>query len=137
MHRSGFLRIQHVIKFIEEVFGDNLSFEIEGADEVIRNEGRRTEDMSSTRTFLEQRCSNIAFNITFCDDTPSDGAKSLPEVFTNPDFPKILRNRYREINRTEIQYWKIDYSFSRLVEAEGNRHQVSFRFTVGYGRENL
>jgi hypothetical protein len=135
MNRSGFFNIQHVTKFIEEVFGENLSFEIEGADEVIRNEGRRMEDITSTRTFLEQRCSNIVFSIAFCDDAPSEGLKTMPEIFSNPDYPKVLRNRYREINRTEIQYWKIDYNFSRLVEAEGNRHQIAFRFTVGYSEE--
>ncbi len=136
MNKNSFLRTQHVIKFIEEVFGDQISFEIEGADEVIRNEGRRMEDTMTMRTFLEQKSSNLLFRITFCDAAAPNGAKCLPDIFTNPDFPKVLRNKYREINRTEIQYWKIDFNFSRLVEGTGYQHQVTFTFTVGYGDEN-
>lgn len=134
MIKSGFLKIQDVIKFIEDVFGDRQSFEIEGGDAIVRSEGRRAGDIVSVRTFLEQKSSDIVFSVTIYDDATSDAVKKLPEVFNNPDYLKVLRNRYRELNRTEIQLWKIEFLFSRLVEAENSgRHKIVFRFTVNYG----
>ncbi len=135
MNKSSFLRIGEVVRFIETVFGDKQSFEIGGGDELIRSEGRRAEDMATARTFLEQKSSNITFSITFRDDDHSGMASSLPDVFSNPDYARVLRNKYRELNRTEIQYWKIDFLFTRTVHGNKSDHQVVFRFTVGYGGE--
>jgi hypothetical protein len=133
MDKSSFLKIQDVIRFIEDVFGDRQSFEIEGGDAIVRSEGRRAGDIVSVRTFLEQKCSDIVFSVTICDDATDAAVKKLPEVFNNPDYLKVLRNRYREINRTELQLWKIEFLFSRLVEAENSgRHKTVFRFTVNY-----
>lgn len=135
MINTGLAKIEHVIKFVEDVFGRQQSFEVRGSDEVIRNEGRRMEDVVSTRTFLEQRATEIVFTVNFPDIEGADAFQGLPAVFTNTDYPKVLRNRYRELNRTEIQYWKIDYNYA-LIAAEGNnRHRVTFHFTVAYGGE--
>ena len=123
------------MKFIEDVFGRQQSFEVLGSDEVIRNEGRRLEDVTATRTFLEQRANEIVFTVNFRDLDGPDPSQGLPAVFTNPDYPKVLRNRYRELNRTEIKYWKIDYNYALIAEAGRNRHQVTFHFTVSYGGE--
>lgn len=137
MDKSSFLKIQDVVRFIEDVFGDRQSFEIEGGDAVVRNEGRRQEDMVSVRTFLDHKSSDLVFSVTLYDETGSDASKTLPEVFSNSDYLKVLRNRYREINRTEIQFWRIDYHFSRLAEdSGGSSHQIVLRFTVRYGGEN-
>ena len=133
MNKSGLLKIQDVIRFIEDVFGNRQSFEIEGGDAVVRNEGRRHEDVVSTRTFLDHKSSDLVFSVTLYDEVGPDASKALPEVFRNPDYLKVLRNRYREINRTEIQLWQIDYHFSRLVEDSGSSHQITLRFTVSYG----
>lgn len=128
--------IQDVVKFINDVFGERQSFEIEGGDAIIRNEGRRAEDVVTVRTFLEQKSSDIVFSVTICDDASSAAVKKLPDVFENPDYLKVLRNRFRELNRTEIQLWKIEFLFSRLAEAENNdSHKIVFRFTVNYGGE--
>ena len=135
MNRTAFFKTQDVIRFIEAVFGDQQSFEIEGGDVILRSEGRRAADLVSTRTFLEQKCSNIVFSITF-DDDAADTAKNLPDVFANPDYPKVLRNRYREINRTEILHWQIEYHYERIVKAPDVRNRITFRFTVGYSGEN-
>lgn len=135
MINTGLVKIQHVMKFIEDVFGCQQSFEIRSSDEVIRNEGRRLEDVTSARTFLEQRANEIIFTVNFRDLDGSDPFQGLPAVFTNPDYPKMLRNRYRELNRTEIKYWKIDYNYALITEAERSRHQVAFHFTVSYGGE--
>ncbi len=136
MNKSSFMRINEVIRFMEAVFGEKQSFEIEAGDELIRSEGRRAEDMVAARTFLEQRSSEVVFSVTFTDSAGSEAAQCLPEVFSNPDYVRVLRNKYRELNRTEIQYWKIDYRFSRIAEANETRHNVVFRFTVGYGSES-
>jgi hypothetical protein len=137
MNKSGFFKIQDVIKFIEDVFGNRQSFEIEGGDAVVRNEGRRQEDMMAVKTFLDHNSSDIVFSVTLCDEAGSDTSKALPEVFSNPDYLKVLRNKYREINRTEIQTWRIDYHFSHLAEDSGSSsQQIVFRFTVHYGGEN-
>ena len=137
MNKSGFFKIQDVIKFIEDVFGNRQSFEIEGGDAVVRNEGRRQEDMMAVRTFLDHDSSDLVFSVTLYDETGSDTSKALPEVFSNPDYLKVLRNKYREINRTEIQSWRIDYHFSRLAEdSGGSSQQIVSRFTVRYGGEN-
>ena len=137
MKKGSFLKIQDVIKFIEDIFGAGQSFEIEGGDVVVRSEGRRQEDMISTRTFLDHHSSDLIFSVTLCDKAGSDASKTLPEVFSNSDYLKVLRNRYREINRTEIQSWRIDYHLSRLVEdSGGSSHQTTFRFTVRYGGGN-
>ena len=135
MNRTAFFKTQDVIRFIEAVFGDQQSFEIEGGDAILRSEGRRTEDQVTARTFLEQTCSDIVFSVTFEDDAAS-GAKNLPDVFANPDYPKVLRNRYREVNRTEILNWQIDYRYARIVKAPGAINRITFRFTVGYRVEN-
>lgn len=136
MIKSGFLKIQDVIKFIEDVFGDRQSFEIEVGDAIIRNEGRRAEDVVSVRTFLEQKSSDVVFRVTICDNTDSGVGRKFPEVFNNPDYLKVLRNKYRELNRTEIQSWKIDFLFSRPVEGSGSgKHKIILRFTVNYGEE--
>ncbi|HLA28025.1 MAG TPA: hypothetical protein VJZ49_09025 [Syntrophales bacterium] len=136
MNKSSLLKIHDVVKFVEDVFGKRQSLEIEGWDAIIRNEGRRAEDVVSVRTFLEPSSSDIVFAVTIFDDV-SDSFKKLPEVFSNPDYLKVLRNRYRELNRTEISYWKIDYFFSRLMEgSEKGRHKITFRFTVRYGNEH-
>jgi hypothetical protein len=135
MINTGLAKIQHVVKFIEDVFGRQQSFEVRGSDEVIRNEGRRMEDVTSTRTFLEQRANEIIFTVNFQDLDGADASQGLPAVFTNPDYPKVLRNRYRELNRTEIQYWKIDYNYALIAEEGSNRYQVTFLFTVDYGGE--
>jgi hypothetical protein len=135
MINTGLARIQHVMKFIEDVFGRQQSFEVLGSDEVIRNEGRRLEDVTSTRTFLEQRANEIVFTVNIRDLDGPDPSQGLPAVFTNPDYPKVLRNRYRELNRTEIKYWKIDYNYALIAEAGRKRHQVAFHFTVSYGGE--
>ena len=136
MNKSGFLRIHDVVRFVDDVFGKRQSLEIEGGDAIMRNEGRRAEDVVSVRTFLEPSSSDIVFAVTFFDDV-SDSFQKLPEVFSNPDYLKVLRNRYRELNRTEISYWKIDYFFSRLMEgSEKGRHKITFRFTVRYGNEH-
>ncbi len=136
MNKSSFMRINEVIRFIEAAFGENQSFEIESGDELIRSEGRRAEDMVATRTFLEQKSSVIVFSVTFSDREGSKTAKCLPEVFSNPDYVRVLRNKYRELNRSEIQYWKIDYRFIRVADAKEHSHKVVFRFTVGYGSEH-
>jgi hypothetical protein len=135
MINTGLAKIQHVMKFIEDVFGRQQSFEVLGSDEVIRNEGRRLEDVTSTRTFLEQRANEIVFTVNFRDIDGPDPSQGLPAVFTNPDYPKVLRNRYRELNRTEIKYWKIDYNYALIAEAGKSRHQIAFHFTVSYGGE--
>ena len=136
MNKSSFLRIHDVVRFIKDVFGERQSLEIEGGDAIMRNEGRRAEDVVSVRTFLEPSSSDIVFSVTLFDDV-SDSFQKLPEVFSNPDYLKVLRNRYRELNRTEISYWKIDYFFSRLVDSsEKGRHKITFRFTVRYGNEH-
>ena len=136
MNKSSLLKIHDVVKFVEDVFGKRQSLEIEGWDAIIRNEGRRAEDVVSVRTFLEPSSSDIVFAVTIFDDV-SDSFQKLPEVFSNPDYLKVLRNRYRELNRTEISYWKIDYFFSRLVDGpEKDRHKITFRFTVRYGNEH-
>ena len=134
MNRTAFFKTQDVIRFIEAVFGDQQSFEIEGGDVIMRSEGRRAEDQVTTRSFLEQKCSDIVFSVTF--DDAADTATNLPDVFANPDYPKVLRNRYREINRTEILNWQIDYRYSRMVKASGAINHITFRFTVGYSGEN-
>ncbi len=134
--KNAFLRMQDAVKFIEALFGRQQPFEIRCGDEIIRNEGRRADDLVVTRTFLEQRTTDICFTITFQDSEAADRIKCLPDIFKNPDYPKVLRNRYRELNRTEIKHWKIDCRFSRLGEGEGSRHQVSFDFTVSYGGEH-
>jgi hypothetical protein len=135
MINTGLAKIQHVMKFIEDVFGHQQSFEVLGSDEVIRNEGRRSEDVASTRTFLEQRANEIVFTVNFRNLDGSAPSQGLPAVFSNPDYPKVLRNRYRELNRVELKYWKIDYSYALIAEAGSIRHQVTFRFTVSYGGE--
>ena len=135
MINTGLLKIQHVMKFIEDVFGRQQSFEVRGGDEVIRSEGRRLEDVTTTRTFLEQRANEIIFTVNFRDIDGVVASQGLPAVFANPDYPKVLRNRYRELNRTEIKYWKIDYHYSHVTEAGSSRHQVAFHFTVAYGGE--
>ena len=136
MNKSGFLRIHDVVRFVDDVFGKRQSLEIEGGDAIMRNEGRRAEDVVSVRTFLEPSSSDIVFAVTFFDDV-SDSFQKLPEVFSNPDYLKVLRNRYRELNRTEISYWEIDYFFSRLVDgSDKGRHKITFRFTVRYGNEH-
>ena len=136
MNKSSFFRIHDVVRFVEDVFGESQSLEIEGGDTIMRSEGRRAEDVISVRTFLESSSSDIVFSVTFFDDV-SDAFQKLPEVFGNPDYLKVLRNRYRELNRTEISYWKIDYFFSRLVDGpEKGRHKITFRFTVRYGNEH-
>jgi len=132
---TGLAKIKHVMKFIEDVFGHKQSFEVLGSDEVIRNEGRRLEDVTTTRTFLEQRANEIVFTVNFRNLDGSDPAHGLPAVFANPDYPKVLRNRYRELNRREILYWKIDYNYAFIAEAGSNRHQVAFHFSVAYGGE--
>jgi hypothetical protein len=136
MNKSSFLKIQDVIRFMEDVFGDGQSFEIESGDAIVRNEGRRQEDVMSTRTFLEHNSSDLIFSVTLNGEAGFDTSKALPEFFSNPDYCKILRNKYREINRTEIQLWQIDYRFSRQVEDSGISHQITFRFTVRYSGEN-
>ncbi len=136
MNKSSFIKIQDVIKFIEDVFGKGQSFEIEGGDSVVRNEGRRQEDMVSLRTFLDHKSSDIVFSITFCDEAGADAQKHLPDIFSNPDYCKVLRNKYREINRTEIQLWQIDYNFSHRMDGSAGRNSVTFRFTVRYGSES-
>jgi hypothetical protein len=135
MINTGLAKIKHVMKFIEDVFGRQQSFEVLGSDEVIRNEGRRSEDVTTTKTFLEQRANEIVFTVNFRNLDGSEPAQGLPAVFANPDYPKVLRNRYRELNRAEIKYWKIDYNYGLLAEAGSIRHQVTFRFTVAYGGE--
>ena len=133
MNKSSFFRIHDVVRFVEDVFGERQSLEIEGGDAIMRNEGRRAEDVVSVRSFLESCSSDIVFSVTFFDDV-SDAFQKLPEVFGNPDYLKVLRNRYRELNRTEIPYWKIDYFYSRLVDGpEKERRKITFRFTVRYG----
>lgn len=136
MEKSSFFKIQDVIRFIEDIFGDRQSFEIEGGDNIIRSEGRRHEDMISAKTFLDHKSSDLVFSVTLYDEAGSDAPKTLPDVFSNPDYLKVLRNRYREINRTEIQFWQINFHFSRLGGDSGNSHQIIFRFTVRYGNEN-
>ena len=135
MINAGLIKIQHVAKFVEDVFGPQQSFEIKGSDEVIRSEGRRTEDATTAKTFLEQRANEIIFTVNFQDLDGAEAPQGLPAVFANPDYPKVLRNRYRELNRTEIKYWKVDYHYSHVAEAGSSRHQVAFHFTVAYGGE--
>jgi len=125
--------IQHVTKFIEDVYGPQQSFELKGGDEVIRSEGRRSEDVTTARTFLEQKANQIVFAVNIRDLGSDDMSQGLPIVFTNPEYPKVLRNRYRELNRTEIKHWKIDYHYLRNKGAEGKRSEIAFNFTVVYG----
>jgi len=126
-------KIQHVAKFIEDVYGPQQSFELKGGDEVIRSEGRRSEDVTTARTFLEQKANQIVFAVNIRDLDGDDMSQGLPTVFTNPDYPKVLRNRYRELNRTEIKHWKIDYHYFRNAGAEGKGSEIAFNFTVVYG----
>ncbi len=135
MNRTAFFKTQDVIRFIEAVFGDKQSFEIEGSDAILRSEGRRAEDQVTARTFLEQKSSDIVFSVTFEDDAAST-ANNLPDVFANPDYPKVLRNKYRELNRTEISNWQIDFRYARIVKAPGAINRITFRFTVGYRVES-
>ncbi|HLA05504.1 MAG TPA: hypothetical protein VJZ16_05945 [Syntrophales bacterium] len=135
MNKSSFLKIYDVVRFVEDVFGERQPLEIEGGDSVMRNEGRRAEEVVSVRTFLESNSSDVLFSVTFFDDV-SDAFQKLPEVFGNTDYFKVLRNRYRELKRTEISYWKIDYFYSRLVDGpEKGGHKITFSFTVRYGNE--
>ena len=135
MINTGLAKIEHVIKFVEDIFGCQQAFEVRGSDEVIRNEGRRLEDVTTTRTFLEQRATEIVFTVKFQDLDGADAFQGLPAVFANTDYPKVLRNRYRELNRTEIQYWKIDYSYALIADEGNSRHHFTFDFTVAYGGE--
>ena len=64
MNKSGFLRIHDVVRFVDDVFGKRQSLEIEGGDAIMRNEGRRAEDVVSVRTFLEPSSSDIVFAVT-------------------------------------------------------------------------
>ena len=132
MYKGSFLIIQDAIRFIEDVFGEKQSFEIESGDAITRNEGRRQGDVTSANTFLEHSGSEFVFSVTLDDEGGFDASSVMPEVFSNPDYCKVLRNRYRELNRTEIQLWRIDYHFSRKVESSVISHRVTFRFTVRY-----
>jgi len=132
MNKGSFLKIHDVVRFIEDVFGSKQSFEIESGDAILRNDGRREEDSVTKSTFLEYDSSDLVFSVTIYDDAGFDTTQILPPVFNSPDYCKALRNRYREVNRTEIKYWHVDYQFSRLVEPSGHKHKMTFRFTVRY-----
>lgn len=135
VNKNAILRIREVIKFIEDVFGRGQLFEIHCGDEIVRSEGRRADDMTVSRTFLEQRTTEISFAVTCCYDVAAEGIDDLPAVFANHDYPKILRHKYRELNRTEIKLWKIDCRLGQVPEAGEGRQEITFEFTVDYASE--
>jgi hypothetical protein len=135
IYKNALLLIKDVVKFIEDVFGSGQFFEIHCGDEIMRSEGRRADDVTGSRTFLEQKTTGISFSVTCCFDSAVEGLAGLPAVFTNPDYPKVLRHRYRELNRTEIKFWKIDCRLAQLPEGGEGRQEVTFDFTVDYGTE--
>lgn len=135
IYKNAILRIKDVIIFVEDVFGRGQLFEIHCGDEIIRSEGRRADDVTASRTFLEQRTTEIYFSVTCGGATAGGLFESLPAVFANPDYPKVLRHRYRELNRTEIKFWKIDCRLGPVPEEGEGGQQITFEFTVDYGDE--
>ena len=135
IYKNAILRIKDVVRFIEDVFGRGQLFVINCGDEIIRSEGRRVDDMTASRVFLEQKTTEIVFAVTCCYDVAAGGMECLPSVFANPDYPKVLRHRYRELNRTEIKFWKIDCRLGQIPEDGEGRQEVTFEFTVDYGKE--
>lgn len=131
MKKTGLLMIPEVVNFVREVFGAEQTLEIESGDTIIRNEGRRVEDIAASRSFLEYKSSAIVFRVIL-DEEEGEVRKRLPPVFSNPDYVKVLRNKFREINRVEIQYWQLDFLFKKRGEKEG----ITFVFTVRCGSDD-
>lgn len=119
-----------VVNFVKDIFGEGPIIEIEGGDSITRNEGRRMEDIAAARSFLEYKSQDLLFRVIY-ETQDGEVRVRLPAVFNNPDYVKVLRNRFRELNRVEIQYWQIDFLFRR----EGTKEGLILRFTVRCGTD--
>lgn len=134
MRNNAYLQIMDALKFVDEVFGPEQAVEILCGDKIVRSEGRRAEDVMSTRTFLDVSTTELRFTVT-CEEGKSAGArKEIQDLFANPDYPKVLRNRYRELNRREIKFWKMDCHFRRSGGGQKDNDFI-IEFTVSYGDE--
>jgi hypothetical protein len=53
------------------------------------------------------------------------GSEIFADIFGKSDYSRILRDKFKEINKVDIEYWTIEYTFIRSRESETNLCEIN------------
>jgi hypothetical protein len=127
-----FVKIQDIKRFVDTVFGEKLSFSVDSSETIQKNISRRVEDRAILKSYLASKSSDLIFTVFLSEKETEPEAKYLPDIFGKPDYSKLLRDKFREINKVDIEYWNIEYTFILSREAEANICEINLKFTIRY-----
>jgi hypothetical protein len=132
MDLSEFVKIQDVKRFVDAVFGEKAPFSVESSESIEKNISRRVEDRSVLKSYIAAKSSDMTFWISISEKDGEDVSRYLPEIFGKPDYSKLLRDKFREINKVDVELWNIEFNFIRSIESESIIHEIKIKFTVRY-----
>lgn len=132
MNLSEFVKIQDIKRFVDIVFGEKMSFSVESSETIEKNISRRTEDRALLKSYLASKSGDLTFTVYLSEKETAGTAKFLSDIFGKPDYSRILREKFKEINKVDVECWNIEYIFARANESDSNMHEIKLKFTVRY-----